>query len=340
MVLSGQIYIQVEKTGQDTVAAQIGDILTHTSDFKSSVQSRADRIIDRGALPTLALSGVALPLYGATSAMTVLLAAFGYQMKIAAPLAVLNFLRIASENGVLIKDGRSLELLSEVDTFVFDKTGTLTEEEPTVATIHALNGHNEEELLTYAAAAEYKQTHPIARAIRQEAHERGLALPPIGDVNVEVGYGLKVRVKSWQDDSAEAFKLVRIGSQRFMEMSGITIPSQIKQIQQSAHEEGLSLVYVAIDSQLAGAIELMPTIRPEAKEIVRELRKRNMSIYIISGDHEKPTRKLAEALGIDDYFAEVLPQDKASLIEQLQQSGKSVCFPPRGREAQCRRWHQ
>jgi len=326
VMLSGRIYIQVEKAGASTVVSQIESALKYTSYFKTTIQSRGEKIIEQGAWPTLGLGLLALPLLGSTGAAAVLLSSFGYQMKFAAPLTVLNFLRIASENGVLIKDGRSLELLSTVDTFVFDKTGTLTEEVPTVGTIHALNGYDKEELLTYAAAAEYKQTHPIARSIRREAHVLNLALPLTVEVNLEVGYGLKVRVKSWPGDSAAAFKLVRVGSQRFMEMEGITIPSQIKQIQQAAHEEGWSLVYVAIDSQLAGAIELMPTIRPEAKQIVRELQKHKMSIVIISGDHEKPTQKLAGELGIDDYFAEVLPQDKASLIEELQQSGKSVCF--------------
>lgn len=317
VLLSGRIYIQVEKAGQETTAAQIGDLLNRTTDFKSTIQSRGEQIIERGAWPTLGLGLLALPFLGSTSAAAVLLSSFGYQMKFAAPLTVLNFLRIASENGVLIKDGRSLELLSTVDTFVFDKTGTLTEEVPTIGTIHALNGYDKEQLLSYAAAAEYKQTHPIARAIRKEAQRRELTVPPITDVNVEVGYGLKVKVEN---------KLVRVGSQRFMEIEGITILSQIKEIQQAAHEEGWSLVYVAIDSQLAGVIELMPTIRPEAKQIVRELQKRNMSIVIISGDHEAPTQKLAGELGIDDYFAQVLPQDKASLIEELQEKGKSVCF--------------
>jgi Cu2+-exporting ATPase len=317
VVLSGRIYIQVEKAGASTVAAQIGDILSSTTDFKSTIQSRGEQIIEQGAWPTLGLGLLALPLLGSTSAAAVLLSSFGYQMKFAAPLTVLNFLRIASENGVLIKDGRSLELLSTVDTFVFDKTGTLTEEVPTVGTIHTLNGYGENQLLTYAAAAEYKQTHPIARAIRQEAEQRELTLPPIADVDVEVGYGLKVKVEN---------KLVRVGSERFMEIEGIAIPVSIKRIQESTHQEGFSLVYVAIDKQLGGAIELMPTIRPEALTIVNQLRERDISLVIISGDHEQPTRKLAQKLGIDNYEASVLPQDKASLIEELQEKGKSVCF--------------
>ena len=160
---------------------------------------------------------------------------------------------------------------------------------------------------------------------------RGLSLPDIGLAQYEVGYGLKVSVEE---------RWVMVGSARFMEMSGITIPADYLKIQQAAHEEGYSLVYVAIDSQFAGAIELHPTIRPEARELVRQLQQKNIATVIISGDSEKPTQKLAATLGIDRYFAETLPEDKASLIEQLQEQGNKVCFPPRLCCTQCGRWHQ
>lgn len=325
IVLSGQIYIKVEETGQETVAAQIGKILSETRDFKSSIQSRGERIINQGAWPTLGLSLLALPLLGSTSALAVLLSSFGYQMKFAAPLTVLNFLRIASENGILIKDGRSLELLSTVDMFVFDKTGTLTEEVPRVGTIHAMPGYEADDVLTYAAAAEYKQTHPIARAIRHKANEQNITLPPISDASIEMGYGIQTYVQDGQDETVQ-YRLVRIGSRRFMEIEGIAVPLSVNQLQHSAEEEGTSLVYVAIDSQLGGIIELTPTIRPEARHMIHELQKQNISTLIISGDRQKPTQNLAQALGIDDYFAEVLPHEKASLVEQLQAQGKSVCF--------------
>ena len=317
VVLDGKIWIEVKKTGQDTVAAQIGNILNATADFKSSVQSRGEEIVNKGARPTLALSLLALPFLGLQSAIAIVTASFGYNMKVAAPIGVLNFLRIASENGILIKDGRSLELLSQVDTFVFDKTGTLTEEVPTIAQIIALEGYNEKELLTLTAAAEYKQTHPIALAILQEADKRELKLPEINEAKVELGYGLKVSVGK---------QLIRVGSNRFMAMEEMAIPAHIKKVQDDCHEKGHTLIYVAIDNQLGGVIELCPTIRPETKQITSELRKRNISMVIISGDHEKPTKKLAQEVGIDRYFAETLPQNKAALIEQLQKEGKSVCF--------------
>ncbi|MEN8215227.1 MAG: heavy metal translocating P-type ATPase [Pseudomonadota bacterium] len=315
IVIDGRISIRLEKTGKETVAAQIGDILNNTADFKSSTQSRGQKIVDQGAVPTLALSALTLPILGIESALAILFASFGYHMRIAAPLSVLNFLHIASQNGILIKDGRSLELLSKVDTIVFDKTGTLTEEIPTVRKIVTFNGYEENELLVYAAAAEYKQTHPIALAIIKETKLRELNLPSTNEAKIEIGYGLAVRIGK---------KLIRVGSQRYMEREGIAIQSASKKI--ACHEDGYSLVYVAIDNQLGGTIELQPTIRSEVKNIIHELRKRQISIYIISGDHEKPTQKLAQALGISHYFAEILPQNKANIINQLQNEGKSICF--------------
>jgi Cu2+-exporting ATPase len=317
VVLSGRIYIRVKKTGQDTVAAQIGEILRNTTDFKSKTELKGEEISNNAALPTLLLATAALPIIGSTGALAIMCISVGDTIRMAAPISILNFIQITSQEGILIKDGRALELLSEVDTIVFDKTGALTEEVPHIGAIYTCQGINETELLTYAAAAENKQTHPIARAILWCASNRELSLPEIDSAAYEIGYGLKVRINQ---------KVVLVGSKRFMEMSEITIPSEINTIQQQCNEHGYSLVYVALDGQLAGAIELHATIRPEAKQIISELRQRGLTMYIISGDHEKPTKKLAQELGIQHYFAETLPENKAELVKQLQNEGKVVCF--------------
>ncbi len=317
VILSGKISVRVEKAGSETLAAQIGNILHHTADFKRSIQSRGEAVVNKWSFPTLGFSALGLLTLGPTAAVAICNVGFGYPMRVAAPLSVLNYFQITSRSGILVKDGRALELLSKVDTVVFDKTGTLTEEVPHVGQLYTCGAISEDELLTYAAASEQKQSHPIALAILQEAKKRGLSLPTVDDAQIEMGYGLKVRI---------AGRSIKIGSTRFMEMEGITIPTRIREIQDSCHEQGYSLVYVGVDGELAGVIELHPTIRPEAKRIIAELRARNLSLYIISGDHEMPTRKLATELGIDHYFAETLPENKADLIAGLQAKGKSVCF--------------
>jgi Cu2+-exporting ATPase len=317
MLLSGKVHIAVEHAGQDTAAARIGDILQRTADFKLSIQSRGEALADKSALPTLGLGAVTLLMLNINSALAVLFASFGYNMRVIAPLSVLNFLQIMADSGILIKDGRSLETLQEVDTIVFDKTGTLTLEQPHVHRIYTWNGYDEDDLLTHAAAAEYRQTHPIARAIFEAASERGLHVPRIEDARYEVGYGIKVRLEN---------QVVRVGSERFMQMEGIPVSSTIHELQIHCNAAGHSLVLVAVDDHLAGGIELQPTIRPEAQRIIDQLRNYGMQMYIISGDQEQPTRSLAHELGIDHFFANTLPENKAKLIEQLQGEGRTVCF--------------
>lgn len=317
VVLSGKIYIQVQKTGVETAAAQIGQILDQTSHFTSSIQLRGKEIADQAALPTLLFSGLTLPFFGPDKALAVLFSGIGYNMQMLGPISVLNYLYVMSQHGILIKDGRALEQVSKIDTIVFDKTGTLTLEQPYVGKIYSYNGYTEQELLTYAAAAEERQTHPIALAILEEAQERGLTVPSISEASYEIGYGIQVTLDE---------KLIRVGSNRFMAMESIAMPEEIESIAKEGHQEGHTLVYVAIGEQLAGAIELVPTIRPEAKRIVNHIRQLGIDMVIISGDHERPTRALAEELGIEQYFAETLPEHKADHIERLKAEGKFVCF--------------
>jgi len=317
IVLSGRILVQVEKAGAESVAAQIGEILNRTADYKSTIEARSQQLADRSVLPTLGISSLALLTQGLVGGVAAVSANFSEVLRVASPLGMLSFLSLATQNGILIKDGRSLELLKQVDTVIFDKTGTLTLDQPQLGQIYCCNGLTGEALLTYAAAAEHRQTHPIAKAIQQAAQERGLRLPAIDQASYEVGYGLRVQLEQ---------QWVRVGSARFMELEQITISDEMKNIQQTAHDMGNSLIYVAVDDRLEGAIELQPTLRPEAKTVIQQLKERGMSLYIISGDHEQPTRNLAAQIGIDHYFAEVLPEDKAKLVEQLQREGRFICF--------------
>lgn len=317
VVLTGRILLQVEKAGEASLAAQIGTILNRTASYQRQLEAKGVELANRSTLPLLVLSGVALPLVGATGAVAVLASNIGMNLKIASPIAMLNFLNLASHVGILIKDGRSLELLTAVDTVVFDKTGTLTLEQPHVAALHPYGTITEEQLLLYAAAAEHRQTHPIARAIVAAAEARHLTLPEIADAHYAVGYGIQVTVDG---------RRILVGSDRFMALEDIPVPLEIQQQQARCHTVGHSLVMVAVEDAFVGAIELQPTIRPEAKAVIHQLQKRQLTLVIISGDQEEPTRKLAAELGITRYFANTLPENKAHLVEQLQQEGKTVCF--------------
>jgi len=317
-VISGRICIGVEKTGEETTAAQIGQILNRTVDGKTDLQFWVEAMLDKTVAPSLLIGAGALPFVGFTVATSFLYAHPNHKTSICVSLDIMNFLNLAARQGLLMKDGRTFELLNKVDTFVFDKTGTLTDENPHVGQIYACAGYDETAILRYAAAAESNQTHPIATAIRQASAARAVSIPTIDAATYAVGYGLSVLVECHQ---------VQVGSARFMEREGLVIPDLLSAAQANCHAYGHSLVLVSIDGAVVGAIELRATIRPEAKATIHALRQRGIkSIYIISGDHTLPTQKLAAELGIDAYFAETLPEEKATIIEQLQQTGKRICY--------------
>ena len=317
IVLSGRLHIQVDKAGTATVAAQIEDILARTAEAQSAQQTRIETFADRAVLPTLGLSAVALSLLGRVSAVAVLNANYMDAARVTSPLSMLNFLTLAAQRGILIKDGRVLEALKRVDTVVFDKTGTLTLDQPHVGEIVTYNGWSTADVLRYAAAAELHQTHPIARAIVEAAAAQGVTLPSVEAAQYAVGYGITVHI---------AGRCVRVGSARFLTQEGVSLPAEIATVQHTSAVHGHSLVFVALDEELGGVLTLQATIRPEAPGIVRQLRRRHLELHLLSGDHLHPTTQLATTLGIEHVWAETLPDEKAALIARLQQEGRTVCF--------------
>ncbi len=317
-LIAGKVRVRVVSAGADTTSAKLARILNDTAGYKLRSQSKGEELADRAVAPTLALGALGLVTAGVNGAAAVVNCDLGTGIRMAAPIAMLSSLTLSAEHGILVKDGRALELLKSVDTFVFDKTGTLTRERPEVGRVLAFGPYNEQQILQWAAAAEHKFSHPIARAILDKAKALDLALPEIDDSKYAVGYGITVGI---------AGHTVRVGSARFMTHEGIALPPELEREMKAAHEEGNSLVMVGVGEQLGGAIELRAAERPEAADVIAGLRARGAKhLAIISGDHEQPTRRLAKRLGMDRYFSEVLPQDKAKYIELLQKEGSTVCF--------------
>ncbi|MEK8020849.1 MAG: heavy metal translocating P-type ATPase [Candidatus Parabeggiatoa sp.] len=319
LVITGKAYASVEKTGRETAVSQIAHILDNTIHYtKKNIQSESIQFSDRQALPVLS-STVALGLLnGVYSATSFIISWSPGRVRILSSISMLNYLRLASEESILIKDGRALEQFHHVDVVIFDKTGTLTNEQPGIGEILVCNGYTTTDVLRYMAAAESKLTHPIARAILQYAEQNNIVLPEKDDMaEYELGYGIRMGIEG---------KIIRVGSKRFMEQESISIPENIQQAYEQLHQSGSSIVFAAIDNHLIGAIEMCTTIRPEVTSIIRSLRKEGVKIAIVSGDHEEPTRRLAKNLEIDDYLAEALPQDKVNYIKRLQEESKVVCF--------------
>jgi Cu2+-exporting ATPase len=318
VMLAGKIIVRVERAGKDTASSKISQILNKTVAHKLRAQSRGEELADKAVMPALGLSAVAGGIVGTSGALAVINSNMGTDIRMAAPLGMLTSITLCAQQGILVKDGRALELMRSVDTVLFDKTGTLTREKPEVGNIFCCGEYPEDQILTFAAAAEQKFTHPIARAILDKFATLKRPMPRLDASKYQVGYGITVEIEG---------STVRVGSRRFIEMEKLAIPDSIEREMKELHAAGHSFVCVAIGKHLAGVIELRSSHRPEVEEIIAGLRARGVNhMAIISGDHEKPTRRLAEHLKMDRYFAEVLPQDKARYVELLQKEGRTVCF--------------
>lgn len=317
LLIVGKLRIQVEKTEKDTLATQIKTLLVNTEDYKSTIKTRSEATADKLTWSTLALGGFALGTLGPMSAIKIVNSNFSDVVLVIPPLGVLNYQKLADQQGILIKDGRSLELLNQVDTLVFDKTGTLTLQQPEVKHIHGWRDMDARSILQLAAAVEHRQSHPVGRAILQAANVSGLELPQADHTIYESGFGIKAAIDG---------KTVHVGSSGFMQREAITVPKDIEKIELDSRLNGDTLVYVAVEGEISGAIELQESLRQEASGIIEALQQRGLNIHLISGDHERPTEKIAQALSIEHYSADSQPQDKARYIEKLQAEGRSVCF--------------
>ncbi len=317
LVLGGKIGVRVEKTGAETTAARIGEVLDQTVKQQEIRLADQMKAIEKYCWPMIGAGALGWLLRGPGAGLRMLGCNFMLTEVPLRLITLLNGLGTAAERGVLIKDGRALERLPAIDTVVFDKTGTLTLDRQQVVEIHAQPPFAEKELLRLAAAAEQRQSHPIAQAILAAAMERQLALPALEDARVELGLGLKAQI---------AGQLVRIGSERFLAMEGLALPPELAELQTAAHAVGHGIVFVAVADAVAGALELEAVLRPEAIATVAWLKRRGLSLYILSGDQEAPTANLATALKMDGWFANTMPEQKCFRIQTLQEQGKRVCF--------------
>ncbi len=316
VLLAGKIKMRVQKTGEQMLASQIIRIINDASRHKVKLQSVGEHLADRMVMPTLWLGATGFAFTGLGAGLAIINADYA-GIRVAAPIALLASLGTAAKNGVLIKDSKVLELLPETDVVLFDKTGTLTYDVPVVSQIiPADSSYHEEQILTYTAAAEQRFSHPLAKAILRKAAQVRMNLPPYDDSRYYAGLGIEVTIGS--DD-------VKVGSRRYMEREGIPIPASIQAALEQTSTRGHTAILTAINQRVAGMIELQSTLRTEASQVIRGLRRQGIrEIVLISGDHEAPTRELSEQIGANRYFSGVLPHEKSNYIEKLQREGKRV----------------
>ena len=318
LLMNGRIQVKVEKSGAETTANQIAEILFKSIDYKSQSQLKGEQWADQLINPMFYSSLALLPIIGPVSTSVFINAHIGMRIRILAPMGTLKHISIASKKGLLVKDGRALEKFLHVDTILFDKTGTLTYEDPEVAEIISSGSHTIKEIIRYAAIAEQKLTHPIARAILNKARDLDVSFPDINDSCYSIGHGIKV------DCLGET---IQAGSLRYLEGEGIFISGKWHLLQDRDQYSGCSFIFLALNRDVIGALQLQPRTRLEMEDVISRLRLQGIQhMAIVSGDREMPTRMLAQQLGMDGYFANVLPQQKAKIVKMFQEKGKNVCF--------------
>lgn len=320
VVESGRIRIWAEQVGEDTATERIKHYIKSALDEKSAIGLKARRLADKLVPVTLGLAGVSyLIRRDMASVAAVLQADYSCALKLATPVSFKNSLSMAGKNGILIKGAKALEMLSEVDTFIFDKTGTLTYGDLEVVGINSFDeAWSEEDILNLTASAEEHYFHPVAEAVVKAAQQRGFIHMHHEEVEFVVAHGVKTVVNH---------KEVIIGSRHFLEEDeGVSFEGYTKKIE-ACLKDGKAVLYIAYDKKLLGTIGMRDKVRDNTKSSLETLRMLGVKeIVMLTGDVESKAHALSQELGIDTVYANLLPNDKASIVKMLKESGKKVAF--------------
>ena len=322
----GSLRVRVTRTGEETTLAGIMRLVEQAQTSRSRSQALADRAayyLTLVAISVGVLTLVAWLLLGETFAfalertVTVLVITCPHALGLAIPLVVAISTTLAARSGLLVRERIALERARELDTVVFDKTGTLTRGEFGVVGIATAGGLTEDEALGLAAAVEGDSEHTLARAIRSESQRRGLARLPVAGFEAMAGRGVRARV---------AGQVVMVGGPRLLESLDRTPADELVSATERWGREGKTAVYVVVDGEPRAALALADVIRPESYDAVRGLQSRGVRVAMLTGDSEDVARWVAGELGIDEYFAEVLPEHKAEKVRELRERGQRVAM--------------
>lgn len=318
VVEEGELTIHVKETNGSSKFDKIVTMIEESEKLKSGLESKAEHLADRLVPYTLLGTGITYLLTrNVTKAISVLMVDFSCALKLAMPISVLSAIREASNYHVTVKGGRYLEAMAEADTIVFDKTGTLTKAQPTVKQVVAFNGMSENELLRIAACLEEHFPHSMAKAVVQAAVERRLVHEELhSKVEYIVAHGISSKIND---------KKVVIGSYHFVfEDEKCAVPDGMMEAFEKLPSE-CSHLFMAIDYELAAVICIEDPLREEAANVIRELKEAGISkVVMMTGDSDRTAKAIASRVGVDEYYSEVLPEDKASFVEAEKKAGRKV----------------
>ncbi len=323
--VGGAFEMQATKVGEDTALAQIVKLVADAQVNKAPIQRLADQISGVFVPIILGLAiATAAAWYIATGdiyqsfvpAVAVLVIACPCSLGLATPTAIMVGTGLGARRGILIKNGEALERGKKIDVVVFDKTGTLTEGKPKVTDVVAGKAHTTDDVLALAASIERLSEHPIAQAIVRAANDKNLALTEVGDFVNLAGKGVQGTIGD---------AVVMAGSPRLVLEHGIPLTAHFDRIEQY-EAEAKTVIIVACNHKLYGVIAVADTLKEDAKAASDSLRGAGIKTVMMTGDNRRTAEAIAAQIGIDEIFAEVLPQDKAKQVRVLQEQGQRVAF--------------
>lgn len=318
VVEEGELTIRVQVEGGSSKFEKIVTMIEESEKLKSFLEGKAEHLADRLVPYTLAGAGITwLLTKNVTKAIAVLMVDFSCALKLAMPISVLSAIREASLYNVTVKGGKYLEAIAEADTIVFDKTGTLTKAQPTVVDVVSFNGEEPDELLRIAACLEEHFPHSMAKAVVDAAKQKNLEHEEThSKVEYIVAHGISTMIEE---------KKAVIGSYHFVfEDEQCVIPEGTQEQFENLPSE-YSHLYLAIENVLAAVICIEDPLREEAAAVVNSLKKAGIKkVVMMTGDSERTACAIAEKVGVDEYYSEVLPEDKAEFIEKEKAKGRKV----------------
>jgi len=322
---TGSFVMEATRVGSETVLAQIVRMVSQAQRSRAPIQRLADEIssyfvpaVILIAAATAAVWGIWGPeprlAYALVNAVAVLIIACPCALGLATPMSIMVGTGKGAQAGVLIKNAEVLETLARVNTLVVDKTGTLTEGKPRLVRVVAQSGHSEDEVLRIAASLEKASEHPLAAAIIQGATQRALVLAETKEFKSVSGHGVQGVVEG---------RSVLLGNRKMLEDQNVKTDPLLVQAE-TLRQGGQTVVFLAVDGQLAGLVSVADSIRESTPAVIRELKRQGIEIVMLTGDHRKTAEAVARTLGIDRLEAEVLPDQKSAVIQKLQSEGRIV----------------
>ena len=324
---TGSLLMRAEKVGSDTLLAQIVRMVSEAQRSRAPIQKMADVVAGYFVPAVVLIAVITLIIWGfwgpeprlahaVINAVAVLIIACPCALGLATPMSIMVGTGKGATLGVLIKNAEALEIMEKVDTLVVDKTGTLTEGKPRLVLVKPAQGFNEEEILRLAASLERGSEHPLAEAIVSGAEERGIDLAPTEHFESITGQGVAGKIRGHS---------VALGNQRLLENLSID-PNELSSGAESGRIKGQTVMYVVIDHQVAGLIGVSDPVKESTAEAIENLHKEGLQIVMLTGDSRITAQAVAEGLGIDQVEADVLPEQKAKIIQNLQAEGRVVAM--------------